>query len=350
MPLVQALLSSYNSGTSYINSVQQVSITIGSGATSNTATITGVGANSFIIFQGFTTDAAVALDADTPKITSRVELTNSTTVTAFRNTSGASVTVNAVVIDPTSSLVTGVQSGTITLSAASSNTATISSVSTSLSAVFFLGAITSSTGDAIKAWYGTTLTNSTTVTASCQLSATATVGYVVVTFATGAIQSIQQKVTTSSSGSNDVTTISAVTVANCMLVYGGYKNNNGGFNAAWSRITSTTAVTSAFGAAPSFTRTHYFTVIEFKSGVLNSSSQTGSIAVSSTSNTATISSVNTAKSICNFTNFTNNSSLTSWRDYAGKITLTNATTVTATKNTAGSSDTSTIGYEVIEFK
>lgn len=78
--------------TSMIASVQSGTITIGTGATSNTATITSVNtAKSVVHFLGFTTTWTTTYRGD--RTFPRVALTNATTVTAFRDSSDATFTV-----------------------------------------------------------------------------------------------------------------------------------------------------------------------------------------------------------------------------------------------------------------
>ena len=75
--------------------------------------------------------------------------------------------------------------------------------------------------------------------------------------------------------------------------------------------------------------------------------QTGTILMSGvTSNTATISSVNTAKSVVLFGGWTTDNTSGSLL-FAPYLTLTNATTVTATRSTI--SNTTTVSYTVLEF-
>lgn len=76
--------------------------------------------------------------------------------------------------------------------------------------------------------------------------------------------------------------------------------------------------------------------------------QTGTIVITATNltNTATISSVNTAKSVVLFGGWTTDNTggtLT----FAPYLTLTNATTVTATRS--NTSNTTTVSYTVLEF-
>lgn len=80
--------------------------------------------------------------------------------------------------------------------------------------------------------------------------------------------------------------------------------------------------------------------------------QRGTIAISATSNTsatATITSVSTTKSVVNFLNWSCNTGGQAQDNYHPYVTLTNATTVTATIGTTISGGIITASFEVIEF-
>lgn len=340
-------------GISWSVSVQQVSITIATLSASNTASISAVSANAFILFQGFTTSDSNTAEPNVE--IGRIELTNSTTVTASRGSAIAAqtVTVNAVVIDPGADLVESVQSGTVTLTAQSSNTATITSVDTSRSALFSLGNSTTEVVSTNNTWKGgVSLTNATTVTATVNTGgvATTTFGYIVVQFKAQSIQSLQNisaAFSSTTSATND-TTITAIATANSAIAYGGVKCNSSTFsnNQNYGQITSTTNVRWTRSGTSSATITPFYAVIEFIPGVLKSLQRGGISVASATSNTATISAVDTSKAIVSYTGQT--ATATAPREVWGNITLTNSTTVTAAKNTAGTT-TSVIGYEVWEF-
>lgn len=367
MLLPSALLTKPGSAFSstYLNQApQQVAVTIAAGQTSATATLpNAVGANAFIIWQGST---YTGTPNQFPSAMGYLQLTNSTTVTATRQSTTSDLTLYGVVIDPKAALVTGIRQGTVNLSSSASATATITSVDTTRSAVFYLGSKSNQTGDTPNQSFDTvTLTNATTVTGQVSTAGTANVvAFVVVEFAAAAIQSRQQVTQTNSSTSSTTdTTISAVTMANTMLVYGGVR---GGHNTAlrtqgYFSLTSTTNVRFTIypGVGNSTTRNQNCTAIEFKSGVL-SSMQRGTVGLSTgqTTNTATISSADPTKSIANFTGnypvivdgvvaITNG-----WfNQQQASLVQTNATTLTATKSTiiGNAADTGMVGYEVSVF-
>lgn len=338
---------------SYIRSIQTFEITIGTSATSNTATITSVTTgNSVIFFNGFTTTNS---GTTIREYAARVELTNGTTVTAYRDTSSATHTVTArgTVVEFESAAISSIQHGTVTVGASNTGgTATISSVTTSRSVLFYLGVTnTTSTTSSNVVHCRIDLTDATTVTATRNTSTSAvlTVGYIVVEFASGITQSVQPRsVTLTSNGTSSTDTITSVTTGNTMLIYNGVTSGNTTLaNFMYNlQLTSATQVTLARTGTSTSTRTINYTAVEFASGMI-STVQRGTTAISSvTSADTTITSVNTSKALCNATNFSTDATNTHERYATAK--LLNATTVRAEKNTAGSTD-STMGWEVIEF-
>ncbi|OWK47539.1 hypothetical protein [Fimbriiglobus ruber] len=319
-----------------IASIQPFSIAIGSGSTSATATITTVNtSNAVVFFQGFTTAYASSL---AEFALARVALTNSTTVTATINSSGNACTVYGTVVEFTSAaMATSVQTGTITMSSSvTSGTATISSVTTADSSVFYLGLTTSGTSSTqADIWTTLALTNSTTVTAAKNSNGQAvTIGYAVVNFASGLINSVQPRsVTLTTANTSDTDTITSVVTANAMVVYAGCQvgaNNAPSTFFYVPQLTGSTTVTLTRGGTSTTSRTMNYTVVEFASGVLNSV-QRGTIALHNvTSNTATITSVSTSHAVANLNNFSSSLAAGDPAETFPGVALTNATTVTAT--------------------
>lgn len=334
--------------TAYVNSVQQGSITIGSGTTSNTATISAVGAEAFIVYQGQTsTDSSTSQYVD---ILCRLALTNSTTVMATRNSSTADTpTIKFSVVDPTSALVSGVQAGTVTVTNSGTPvTATITSVSTSLSAVFFLGQSTAGSTFG-GAFADIVLTNSTTVTATVGSNGSGvTISFVVVTFQSGVINSMQSVRTTFTSNVNasNSATITSVVVANTMLAYGGFSST--AFN-GYGNVSLSTSTSIAYnrGNSTSTTFSYSCTVIEFVSGILAQSAQRSTITLNNvTSNTATITSVTTSKTVLSY--LLSSAVSSAPNSFLSSAVLTNSTTVTANLNTAIASNNIN-SFEAISF-
>jgi hypothetical protein len=341
-------------GGSYVNSVQHVTITIPVNVTSATATISAVGSYAFILHDGF-----LATSSSNSSISFvRLELTDSTTVTAYRNSSSATqtTTVRCVVVDATSSLLASVQFGTVSIAASStSGTATISSTNSSYTAIHLLGINSSQTSlsytgiEAVLSVSGTTVT-ATRLAASIN---TLDVEFVVLEFQSAAcnqtIQSYQKSWTNSSTSTTQ--SITSVDVDNTILIYAGSNGNSTG-NAANTQqqavLTDGTTVTISTNSAGSISCQYNFFVVEFASGVLNSAVQRGTTTLTAvSSNTSTISSVDTSKSIINLLHFTASQTSSNISNVQPHAALTNATTVTVARN--GSTNNVTASWEVAEF-
>lgn len=340
--------------STYIASIQNIDITIPTGSTSATATITSVTTSrTALFFHGFTTTNTSTTYRE---IFPRVELTNSTTITAFRDTSSATntVTVRAQVVEFTTSAVSSVQHGTVTIAASTtSGTATISSVTTSRAAVFLLGnTVSTTTSAAGTALAAVDLTSATVVTATRASSSTAvlTVGYCVVEFASGVTNSIQQRSVTQTTTATTISdTITSVNTGRTLLVYNGATSTTSAYGPNWmyrAELTSATNVTLTRTGTTTTSRTVRYTAIEFASGVV-SSLQRGTVSVASaTSANSTITSVQTDRSVLNMPWYSSDGGAPN--DRSVTVRLSSATNVQGSKNTAGTT-TSTPSYEVMEF-
>lgn len=334
------------------SAIQQVSITIAASATSNTATITGVGSGAFILLQGYTTTDTSTTASSLP----RIELTNSTTVTAFRGTSStATVTVNAVIIDgDTTNLIKSVQKGTISFTTAqTTNTATISAVTNANAVVHFLGATSTAASPNLEVNACFLSLSGTTVTATKLSAGSAqTIGWIVIEFQGSvlnqAIQNIAQSGTQSTTTTN--TTITSVNRSNSFIICAGQSAVDTSNEATMyqnAQLSSATNVLVTRNTAPFVNAVWQGSVVEFNAGVLNQAVQRNTIALSAaTSKTSTITSVSTSNGFVNFLGNTTTATTFDPATANHKITLTNATTVTETINTAA---TGTGSFEVIEF-
>lgn len=339
--------------TSYVNSVQYVTITIPTGATSATATISAVGSLAFLNNLGFETITASNGAIGYP----RVELTNTTTVTAYRNTSDASitVTVKACVVDATSDLVTSVQRGTITVASGStSNTATISAVTNANTIVTHQGQTTDETSQVIKQIENVLSLSGTTVTATRQdgTSGSITVGYQVVEFKGSALaQSVQNIAKTWNSGTSTTATITSVNTNNAIIFYAGSScatTANHAQAEQMAQLTDATTVTISINTASTLAHSFNCSVVEFASGVLASAVQRGTTTLTAaTSNTSTITAVNTSKAMLNYLHYTASTSTSSIRDTCSSAYLTNSTTVTVARGTANNNITGS--WAIAEF-
>lgn len=172
----------------------------------------------------------------------------------------------------------------------------------------------------------------------------------------GILQGSVQNGTVSTSISGTATaTITAIDPTNSILFFGwaATTTTNADYQVAGTRITvtnSTTLTTVTFNGSASITS---YGVAQYLPGVLRSV-QRGSIGLNSgaTSGTATITSVDTTRAVCMDLGDGARSSGASeatnvWTHYK---TLTNATTVTAVRNSGGTSSTTTVTYQIVEHQ
>jgi hypothetical protein len=340
-------------GGTYITSVQNVEINV-NGTTSNTATINSVNTANAVLFWQGETSAATSTQTDA---LARVTLTNSTTVTANVDSSANSVTVKCTVVEfAPGSLVSAVQYGTITISSGNtSNTATISSVTTSQAVVLFLGITTD--GTTIPEGYSSvTLTNGTTVTANRNSNTnSSTIGYVVCEFSTKIVNSVQHMSHTSTAtGTSFTDTISSVTTANSVVLYQGISTAATTPSVMFYslELTNSTTVTLTRSVSNSATRTIKYIVLELRPGILARTVQRGTISLTTSQalKTATITAISTLRGFANFCNVRQAS--TSVEPYRAffHLTLTNSTTVTAQRSSGSSATAATASYEAVEFR
>ena len=180
----QAVSGWLRGGGGGVSSVQRNTITIASGATSNTATLSPAVdvSRSRIVFLGLT-DAGG--DTTVDKSACRVALTDGTTVTA---TVGATGTGNRIVafevIEYRPGVIWYLKRGTITTTAATSGTDTVAVADTTKATTDYLGFTSDFSGAAVpgNSQCRVVLTNATTVTATGLGGLNRTVGYQVVEF------------------------------------------------------------------------------------------------------------------------------------------------------------------------
>lgn len=157
--------------SSLIRSVQAGTIAVGAGTTSQTATIAAVDlANTMLLFS-ITSQAGTF--SDPRNAWARLELTNSTTLTASINAdAGYSTTVGYRVVEYRPGVFRSIQYSTITMaSGAASGTVTITEVDPAKSFVMYLGhtedsAAASPGMDPNGQWCRLAVTNGTTITAA----------------------------------------------------------------------------------------------------------------------------------------------------------------------------------------
>lgn len=347
--------------TNYITSagVQNFSITIAALSTTGTATINAVGSGAYISAGGINPSVA----ANSEEIFAYLSLTNSTTITATRTlgTTGTVVVTGSIVDGDLTNLVKSVQYGTISVPTSSTSaSAAISAVTVADTAVHYLGVASGDTTLAFKTdLYYINLSSTTSVTAHNGVSGgvvASTVGFVAVQFQSScltanAVQNIALSIAT---GFTSTTVgITSVTPGNAVCFYGGCNSENFATNANPAlmngALTSATVFTIQCASSNAFQQNYNASVVEFNSGVLNSSIQRGLVTLTAaSSNTASLSpSINTSYSGVNWLGNTTTAGLSVTNEALGEAALTATNTVTVTKNSATANITGS--FEAFEF-
>ncbi len=259
------------------------------------------------------------------------------------------------------SIVASSQQVSVTIAAgATTGTATITSVNTATSVCIYGGNLGPETtlNDSTE-FGGIALTNATTVTATrgvSDASNSLTVNCTVLEFSTAAVKSVQQGSITMTNATSNTATITSVTTTNSVAVFGGWTSSDANANltvAGKVALTNATTVTATCGGSGAgISTTVYYAILEFNSGILNSSTQQGTatIAANATSGTATITSVTTGQTFLFQGGWTFPSALSNLTALP-LIVLTNGTTVTATNNFAGGAGSITsFNFTAVEFK
>lgn len=259
-------------------------------------------------------------------------------------------------------IVQSVQSGSIVLgTGVASNTATISAVTTANSVVIFNGHVNTGTSDnPDQDFAGVALTSSTVVTATRYNgggSSATTVYFTVLEFKSGIIKTNQSgTIAIAATTTSNTATISAVTTTNSAVFFQGstYTTSTAAPESVNARLnlTSSTVVTATRVGTPSTAvTTVYYTVLEFNSGILNSSTQelSPSLTTTSTSNTASLSAVTMGQTMLVWGGFTTTITTTSHANTFPCVVLTSTTqaTISRVDTTTG---TTTATVTVLEFK
>lgn len=342
--------------TNYITAqgVQNFSITIGSGQSNGTATINAVGSGAYIHYGGQNnTSSGNACST----IFQNVTLTNSTTITASRNSSAATtITLKGSIVDAdTTNLVRTIQYGTINIAgAATTGTSSISSVTLANSVVQHLG--WTSTNVSLQAQRESavlTLTGSNILATRASSTGTLVIGYVVIEFQGSALNQAVQQVSASTitNTTSFTAAFSSVTLNNSLAFFSGFTDSSADSTNAWNTrgsLSNSTTLTATINSGSLATHKFNVCIVELNTGVLNSSIQRNTTSLSSSSsNTTGITSVNSAYAGLNFLQNTNN---TAGTGTASKMwmnaTLTSNTVITAS---SFSSMGATASWEIFEF-
>lgn len=342
---------------SVIKMIQAGTVTVASGGTTGTytisPTITTLG-NAMVVWNGETNNDTSGLDGRTAVT---LTLTNTSTVTATRVGTGAFSATIAFTIVEFASGVNSIQQGSISIAPAGtgSNTATISTVGAN---AFVLYEGMNVSGNTTATWPqgAVTLTNTTTVTAFVQVSATITqsVRYMVVDLDSTIVTSAQHlAVAMTSSNTSDTDTITSVTAANSSLMWGGVVMlaATTGTDAYSTFLTNGTTVTKTRTGLSVVSRTVYYAAVNWASAALNGSVQRTNSALAIAASTSAVwtlgSSVNAAKSFVNYNGFSA-ANTANVATVMPSLAITGAgATITASINTSGST---TPTAEVVQFQ
>lgn len=340
----------------FVQSVQEVEITFSAGSTTGTGTITSVDTTrSIVLLNGWRS----ATNTDLTQLLCHLQLTNATTVTATRNTGTNASIVRATVIQFKASAVSSVQQGTISLGTTTSATATITSVDTARSVAVFLGALENHTAASDRAFCAITLTDATTVTANRQdaFTNTATVGYVVIEFASGVVSSVEKvSITIAAGATSNTATITSVDTARSVLFFGGNTlpdAQNAEISCTRVALTNSTTVTANRNTLHATTTcTIKCTVVQFAAGRIASIQRgTSTISASSGSTDTTINKVTTSRAWANYLGFTTTStSIFDENDVFPTLSLLSSTSLRIQRGNTSGSPTITVSYEIVEFR
>ena len=360
----RALLGAAGGVGSIIQSVQQVSITISSSSSSNTATLSPSvnTSNCMLIYGGLETGNTGGLAAHSGW-GMRFALTNSTTVTATRTDSPTyAVTGTVTVVEFISGVIDSRQEFVANMVSASTTTDTITSVNTSNTSIFQLGSQGSSGSISTSGLFSaeTELASSTSVkTTRTSSSGNLDVGIQVIEWNSAFIDSIQRlDVNLTLVSGSQTTTITSIDLDRTFLGYGGW-GVTGGSSARdrWfrTRIQNATTVQVQDAAGISTAQADPLTqnVIEFATGLV-ASVQRGSISKlgsDGATKDATITAVDTTKTFVNFMGFAgDDNSYTDTDELPVRLFLQDSTTVRMSGATGGGASNSVQAYyEVIEF-
>lgn len=340
---------------SVIKSIQQVSVTIGNAATSNTATITSVTtSNCIVLFEG-ATYTGTGGTTDVPSASCYVELTNSTTVTATRKGSSNSITAYCTVIEFVSGFLTSNQAGTISYTGTSS-TATITSVDTTKAVCFYLGSSANGSGGD-QYLNSVELTNATTVTArnGSGGGVAKTLSYQVVEISALYLNSVQKLAISAGANTQLDTTITSVNTANSFISYQGINTARSSFDNSFYNVKLTSAtnvqINNGGNSANVNNATLYCTVVELKTGVISSIQRnTSDITTSSATTDATITSVNTAKTVSNRLGiYETTATPTDFSTFISATKIQSSTAHRSFVNTQPTTGTQNVSWEAIQF-
>lgn len=338
---------------SIIKSIHPFEITIATSATSGTQTIPSVDTTrTAIFFGGFTTSNTTSTHRES---LARAELTNATTITAYRDTASAThtVVVRGMAVEFEEWAVDKVQNDTVVIgSNVLTGTKTIANSNTGRTALVYLGHTYSSTSTSIQAAMGRfAQTDATTITATrgTANSGVVTMGFSAIEFAQGIVKQIQQRIVTfANSQQNNTDAISPVNLKNTFLLYNGVSSTSSAVNVYLYALDleSTTQVTLRRLSSSSSSRTVSYLVIELEAGFIAKMQRKVTTISSVTSVDESTTFTSAKKTVCSFLNMNSDGSSTDERWCAVKRL--NSKNLRLLRATAGST-TSDVGVHLISF-
>jgi len=330
--------------------VQQFSIKIGAAATSATATINTVGSGAFILWGGNNPSVANNPAEDFAYCT----LTNSTTITATRNTSTGTVTLNGCIIDgDTTNLIKSVQYGTATIAnLASTGTAAITGVTNANTAVHLLGWQSANTTlSGINEYPIVTLSGTTVTATRVGVAGALVVGFVVIEFQSGCLnQSVQNIAATNALSVTSYTAaVTSVVTNNSICLYAGSNTAVVTTNVAevkqYGSLTSSTVFTVNVNTAVANAKSYNCSVVEFKSGVLKSAVQRNTTTLTAVKQNQTVlSSVNSFNTAIDWLGNTTTATTAVLNQAEGQVALQTPGTVVQSIDNTGATGSITISF------
>lgn len=321
------------------------------GAASNTATISAVTTSRAHVVRNSWQNPA---GSDSRSDWVRVALTSTTLATASRDGTTGNIIAYGSVLEWDASAIQSIQTGTISIgTSATSNTATISSVTKNNAVAIFLGCEAPAGGSTTHQYYDArvALTNGTTVTATVAsaLSTTVrTVGFVVVEWVSGVLQQAVQHLSLSTTTTSSAHTVTAVTIANSILFHNGNTGTDENGNKTKLSLTTTTNVQA--DKAVSVTTPVEAALVEFVSGKITAQHNLSQQhAQNDQTKDGTITSVDRTRAFINFAGYwTNGDEPDEARIGLAFTSDTNVRSYRGGASTSASTDTSNVGYQVIE--
>lgn len=259
---VNAVIVEFASG---VNSIQAGTIAISTVQTSNTATISAVGANAFVLHVGASTITAATACGGAA---TAVQLTNATTVTATVGVAGAALTVGFMVVDLDNTVLASAPQPISHTDASSAATYTdaITPVSLNNSVVFHNGHVAAVSETFNIMYHAVQLSDASHVTYTRGAAGTTgrTIYATVVEFKGTVLKSaVQRGVIALAAATSGTGTISSVTTTMAFCNYNGCYGANGNVSIVLANLTLTNGTTVTGTVSSAGSPNVAYEVIEF---------------------------------------------------------------------------------------